>query len=144
MKLKVRKKAHGDFSGAMTDISFLLIIFFLVTSVFISTQGILLRLPEPESVPRRLKPDEVISLKLLAGGEIRVEDKALNEDELAAYITRRVLLMEDPVLVLSVEEDCLYDEVTKALEISRENGAGAFSILYESGTARGVKIGEDL
>ena len=144
MKIRVKKSGAGrDFSGAMTDISFLLIIFFLVTSVFLSTEGILIKLPDPETAPRRLHPNEVISVEIISEGEYRIEEKTVGKEELAPLITLYASTLQEPILVLGVSNDILYDEVIQVLEIAKENGASSFSIRYQESEPRGLKIGEE-
>ena len=144
MKIKVKKSGAGrDFSGAMTDISFLLIIFFLVTSVFLSTKGILIKLPNSETEPRRLHPNEVISVEIISKGEYKIEETTVGKDKLAPLITHYAATLQEPILVLGVGTDILYDEVIQILEIAKENGASSFSIRYQESEPRGLKIGEE-
>ncbi len=144
MKIRIKKSGAGrDFSGAMTDISFLLIIFFLVTSVFISTQGILIKLPDQETTPRRLHPNEVISVEIISEGNYRIEEKTVSKKELAPLIALHARALKEPILVLGVSSDIIYEEVILILEIAKENGASSFSIQYQESEPRGLKIGEE-
>ena len=61
-----------NISGSMTDISFLLIIFFLVAAIFIADHGLILRLPDNESTAMELYPDEVIVIRIEENGVIFV------------------------------------------------------------------------
>jgi len=143
VKIRINKSKSGrDFSGAMTDISFLLIIFFLVTTVFISTQGILIKLPEPDTAPRRLHPDDIISLDIISEGKYKIGDALVNAKELVPLISARIAALEEPILILGVNGDIKYQEVLKILEIAKENGASSFSIRYQQSDPRGLKIGD--
>ena len=144
MKIRIKKSGAGrDFSGAMTDISFLLIIFFLVTSVFLSTKGILIKLPDQETIPRRLHPNEVISVEIISEGKYRIEEKTVEKEELAPLIALHAGALMEPILVLGVSSDIIYEEVILILEIAKENGASSFSIQYQESEPRGLKIGEE-
>ena len=127
----------------MTDISFLLIIFFLVTSVFLSTKGILIKLPDQETTPRRLHPNEVISVEIISEGKYRIEEKTVGKEELAPLIALHAGALMEPILVLGVSSDIIYEEVILILEIAKENGASSFSIQYQESDPRGLKIGEE-
>jgi biopolymer transport protein ExbD len=145
MKVKIRtSRSEKDFSGAMTDISFLLIIFFLVTTVFMTTQGILLKLPSPETQPQRLHLDEIILIEILGPAEYSVNKSILTGvDELAGQIKASLETLSDPVLVLMVAGDVVYQEVLKVLEVSKEAGVSSFSIQYKESEPRGLRLEEN-
>ncbi|MCK5154074.1 MAG: biopolymer transporter ExbD [Spirochaetales bacterium] len=142
-KIRIGKSRSGrDFSGAMTDISFLLIIFFLVTTVFISTQGVLIKLPELDTAPRRLHPDEIISLEIISEGKYKIGETLVNIEELVPLISGRIAALSEPILILGVNGEIKYQEVLTILEIAKENGASSFSIHYQESDPRGLKIGD--
>ncbi len=142
-KIRVRESKSGkDFSGAMTDISFLLIVFFLVTTVFISTQGILIKLPELETAPRRLHPDEIISVEIISHGKYKIGGTLVGLEELIPLISGRIASLAEPILVLGVNGEIKYQEVLEVLEIAKEYGASSFSIQYQESDPRGLKIGD--
>jgi len=143
-KIRVRESKSGrDFSGAMTDISFLLIVFFLVTTVFISTQGILIKLPELETAPRKLHPDEIIAVEIISAGKYKMGETLVNFDELIPLISSRIASLSEPILVLDVNGEIKYKEVLKILELAKEHGASSFSIQYQESDPRGLKIGDE-
>ncbi|MBI9105252.1 MAG: biopolymer transporter ExbD [Spirochaetales bacterium] len=149
MKVKIRtSRSEKDFSGAMTDISFLLIIFFLVTTVFMTTvfmttQGILLKLPSPETEPQRLHLDEIILIEMLGSDKFMINKKfTVSQEELAGQIKAGLQTLSDPVLVLMVTGDVSYEEVLNILEISKEAGVSSFSIQYKESKPRGLRLEE--
>ncbi len=143
-KIRINNSRSGrDFSGAMTDISFLLIIFFLVTTVFISTQGILIKLPELDTAPRRLHPDEIISVEIISEGKYKVGDTLVNAEELVPLIASRIAALTEPILILGVNGEIKYQEVLSVLETAKANGASSFSIRYQKSDPRGLKIGDE-
>ena len=144
MKIRLGgSKSAKDFSGAMTDISFLLIIFFLVTAVFVTTRGIFLRLPETDSAPKRLHPEEVIIVEILSGDRYRINrDKEVPENELAAAISDGMQSVSNPVLVINAAGDVIYQDVLDVLETAKTAGVTAFSIQYSESEPRGLKLEE--
>lgn len=144
MNIRIHRPAGDrDFSGAMTDISFLLIIFFLVTAVFMSTQGILVRLPDVDTSPRTLKPDEVVQVSITSPGAYRVGDREAGFSELKTLMSARIAILKEPILILNVSADVRYEEVLSVLEIAKEAGASSFSIKYRESDPRGLKISGD-
>lgn len=128
MKLNTGITHPRDFSGAMTDISFLLIVFFLVSMVFIADTGLLLSLPEENSVPKEMPEEEVLALTLnenqiLMHGEERIEKKRVGI--LAKEMKDRGV---NPVLILTIEKGNPYQDVLNIMEEAKKGGIKLFSL----------------
>lgn len=145
MKIKTgRSRSAKDFSGAMTDISFLLIIFFLVTTIFMTTDGLLLKLPATDAEPQRLHLNEVLLIEIVNSDEYIVNRGAtVNRSGLSGQIRSGVERLIEPVLVLFVTGEVSYQHVLEVLEISRDEGISKFSIQYKDGDPRGLSIDEE-
>ena len=145
MKIKIgTSKAAKDFSGAMTDISFLLIIFFLVTTIFMTAEGILLKLPEPDAEPQRLHINEILLIEIINSDEYIINrTTAVTRGGLPEQIHSGITRLSDPVLVLDVSGPVSYQDVLDVLEISKDAGISKFSIRYKEGEPRGLRISED-
>ena len=125
----------------MTDISFLLIIFFLVTAVFMSSQGIALKLPEKNIQPKRLTAEEIILVELYNDGIIRVNGiNTESKESLHELIAIRADSLVEPVLILHAYDEVSYDEVVSILDISKSCGVSLFSVQYQDGAPRGLQI----
>ncbi len=142
MKIIIRKHSRNrDFTGAMTDISFLLIIFFLVTAVFMSSQGIILKLPRKNEQPRHLTPDKIVFVELLPDDRYLVNSKPVkNRESLPEYIKAGSSGLSEPVLVLQINDNVSYQEVLDILELSKTAGVSVFSIRYMEDKPRGLRI----
>ena len=57
----------------MSDIAFLLLIFFLVTTIFALEEGIPLVLPGKQSTNVKVKRDNILVIQTLANGDIVVD-----------------------------------------------------------------------
>ncbi len=81
MELKRRNRASAEFSMAsMTDIIFLLLIFFMITSSAISQSAIEVKLPQAaEGSPAVQDP---VSVTISPEGDYFVNDKAVNKETL--------------------------------------------------------------
>lgn len=145
MKIKIgTSRAAKDFSGAMTDISFLLIIFFLVTTIFMTTEGILLKLPKPDAEPQRLHINEILLIEIINVDEYIINrDITVNRTGLSNQIRMGLARLADPVLVLYVTGEVSYQDVIAVLELSKDSGISKFSIQYKEGDPRGLRIEED-
>lgn len=71
-------------AGSMADIAFLLLIFFLVTTVIETDKGILVNLPrwEKDSIPPRVPEKNILSVKINKSNDLLVEGEAANIAEL--------------------------------------------------------------
>lgn len=144
MKINTGKTGKvSDFTGAMTDISFLLIIFFLVSAVFMSTAGIVLKLPEKNSSPRTMTADEVVIVDILAEDEFLVNKQpAAGKKLLSQLISEAAEPISDPVMILNVDSDVKYQSIVDIMEITKESGISKFTIRYLEGEPIGLKVGE--
>ena len=142
MKIRIRSsRAAGDFTGAMTDISFLLIIFFLVTTVFMTAQGILLHLPGDDTEPKRLSMNEIVLVEIISDSEYIVNrGEVIVLEALSETINKSASLLPEPVLVLLVSGEVTYQNVLDVLELSKSSGITKFSVQYKDSKPIGLKI----
>lgn len=91
--LTSRRRGSGAIgAGAMADIAFLLLIFFLVATTIISDQGIMVRLPpiapgEPAPIPER----NVFSVKINASDALMAEGQLAEAGDLRSMVRDFVL-----------------------------------------------------
>ena len=75
MKKRSRSKATQEINAAsMSDIAFLLLIFFLVTTIFALEQGIPLALPGQESSKVKMNRKNLLIIKAFPNGSITVTE----------------------------------------------------------------------
>ena len=133
----------SDFSGAMTDISFLLIIFFIISAVFITDQGIFIKLPDLDAPPRTLSRDEVVSILITEPGVYTVDGNSASGTDLRLMLEGKVDLFDEPIVVLTVASKINYQEVLSVLEEARYAGYTGFSIQTELEVPLGLEIGSE-
>ncbi len=81
--MKKRKKNAGINASSMSDIAFLLLIFFLVTTTMDAEQGIMVQLPpDGEEVPYTLKNRNVLEILINSQDQLMVEGKLTEVDAL--------------------------------------------------------------
>ena len=118
MNLRPRSKILAEFNmSSMTDIIFLLLIFFMLTSTLVSPNALKLLLPNSSS-QTRAKSNIVISIdkdqKYYFGTE------AVNLEELRGKIQAKASSEEDPTIVLNVEKSVPIDNVVQVMNIGNE------------------------
>jgi len=118
MNLRPRSKILAEFNmSSMTDIIFLLLIFFMLTSTLVSPNALKLLLPNSSS-QTRAKSNIAISidkdLKYYFGTEV------VNLGELRGKIQAKASSEEDPTIVLNVEKSVPIDNVVQVMNIGNE------------------------
>jgi biopolymer transport protein ExbD len=77
-------------TASMADISFLLIIFFMVTTVFSSTRGLDFELPVEEEPGGKVEAVEAVYIQILPDGGLRVDGSPMPLSGLLDYLEPRL------------------------------------------------------
>jgi len=107
----------------LIDMVFILLIFFIVTTVFVDEVGMEVMVPGMETV-ESTEPAESIRLLVAANGKILHEQTELTLAEVADLVRGR---HDDPVLV-EVENDALSGRMVQVLDAARTGGAHRLSV----------------
>ncbi len=120
MALKSRNKVSASFSmSSMTDIVFLLLIFFMVTSTLIAPNALKLLLPQSNS-QAPAKPQVTVSITKdfqYYIGETKVNSLGDLEHRLRVALAKE----EEPTLSLHVDKSVPMGEVVKVMNIAKDN-----------------------
>ena len=124
MTLKRRQKISPNFSMAsMTDIIFLLLIFFMITSTMVSPNAIKVLLPQGKQQTSARPLTRVIIDKHLnyytafgSGDEMPIE-----LEELPAFLQECAVKEPEMYVALYADEAVPYREIVKVLNIANEN-----------------------
>ena len=124
MALKRRNKVNPNFSmSSMTDIIFLLLIFFMITSTVVNPNAIKILLPQGKNQTNakpltRLTNDA--DLNYYVAFEKQKERK-VSFDEIAPFLKECANKEPDMYVALYADESVAYKEVVKVLNIAVEN-----------------------
>jgi biopolymer transport protein ExbD len=124
MALKRRNKINAAFSmSSMTDIVFLLLIFFMVTSTLVAPNALKLLLPQSNN-QTAAKPITTISvtkdMKYYVNDEGRIRRVEFNEIE--PFLQNRYGIGNDDIYIsLHAEKTVPWEEVVKIMNIARKN-----------------------
>lgn len=124
MKFKTFEESRNlDLGGSMTDISFLLIIFFLVTAVFISEEGLFSSLPDADTTPKQETKNNVLLIHIPNNDDIKVNGVVFNE-KAQAYEHIETLASQNPRLIsfISVDMGVSYETVIHILSAIKKRG----------------------
>jgi biopolymer transport protein ExbD len=123
MSIKRNSKVDASFSMAsMTDIVFLLLIFFLVTSTLINPNALRLLLPKSNSQTPD-KPRVSVSIKHLGQDkfEFYVKDKLVPFNEIEHSLQLELINETDPVVSIFVDKTVPTEQLVRILNIASRN-----------------------
>lgn len=132
MHVPRRRKRGIDIadSGALSDLAFLLIIFFIVIAVFNVNLGFILGLPRPDST-KIVNTDDLIRARLTAAGGLQSDGTALNTTELEDLLQRRLQARPNMTFLLSIHPETPYQRVVDIVDVVRRVGVERFSFQME-------------
>lgn len=117
MELKRRNKVSAEFSMAsMTDIIFLLLIFFMITSSAISQSAIDVQLPEAAAGDPSIQ--DPISVVITAEGKYFVDDKEIGKEQLEEHLVSLLKDQERPSFTIKADENARHKDVVFAMSIA--------------------------
>lgn len=121
MAIKSRNKINPQFSlSSMTDIVFLLLIFFMITSTMIHPNALKLLLPKSNS---QVSSKPVTTVSITRSLDYYVERNRIDFNQLESALKVKMdgIPEEERVISLHAEESVPISEVVKVLDIGRIN-----------------------
>lgn len=129
MEFKKKTKISSEIpTSSMPDIVFMLLLFFMVTTVFRQFSGLPLELPTAKKILKLDAKKNVTNIWANAEGEISIDDKLVRTNDIAKIIYQK--RVENPKIVISLKMDrgANMGDVTDIQEELRE--ADALKINY--------------
>lgn len=118
MNIKKKEIASEIFTGSMADISFLLIIYFMITSAFSATRGLDFALPEETDTPE-IKQEDAIEVHVMQGGAIEVDKKDIPMEGLLPYVLEKLQQNPDKPVILRTDPDATYGDMISVFDLLR-------------------------
>ncbi len=119
MDLKRRSKVSAEFSmSSMTDIVFLLLIFFMIASTLVTTSALDLVLPKSKAQTVKRKD---VTVNISPEQQISVGTVIVGMNELEREIMKQTGGKEEAVVILRADKSVPYEMVVKVMDISYRN-----------------------
>lgn len=119
MGLRTRNKVSPNFNmSSMTDIVFLLLIFFMLTSTLVTTNALDLVLPSSNS---KSVKKQTISVSIDKALQHHVDGDKVSVASMENLIHQRLADAEDKVIVLRVEQGVPIEYAVKVMDIAYQN-----------------------
>ncbi len=132
MKLREKKTKGAEIpTASMADIAFLLLIFFMVTTVFANEVGLQILLPE-KGDEVKVKSENIQRIYVEEKGEIRINGESVSQDQLVDEVKK--ILTENPKAIFSIKThpDAQYQYTVNALDKLRLADAERYSLAPSS------------
>lgn len=113
-------------SGSLNDLSFLLIIFFIVIAGFNVNKGFLLNLPSKEK-PIVVNTEDIFKCTLQADGRLFLDEKEIKIEELADKIQDKLASWPNLTFLLTIDGECAYQNVVDVISTIRKCSVENFS-----------------
>lgn len=119
MNLKSRSKVSAEFSMAsMTDIVFLLLIFFMITSTLVTTNAHDIILPKSKA--KTVKKQD-LTVTISREGVYTIDGTELPRAQIEATLLNKAKGIEEPVVILRADEKVSHGDVVEILDIAYRN-----------------------
>ena len=119
MNLRTRNKVSASFSmSSMTDIVFLLLIFFMIASTLIAPNALDLLLPEG---PHQHSEQADVSVSITEDFIFAVNRNIVDYDNLEQILQQELNDKEEPTISLHAEKTVPVEYVVKVMNIAKDN-----------------------
>ena len=119
MALKSRNKVSPNFNmSSMTDIVFLLLIFFMLTSTLVSPNALKLLLPNSKS---KTLEKQTISVSINKDLDFYINENQVIESNLENELKQVLSQQQEPAIILHADKTVDIEHVVKVMDIAYRN-----------------------
>ena len=124
MNLRGRNKVSPEFSmSSMTDIVFLLLIFFMLTSPVITPEALDLILPKAKGKTTSVQN---VSVSITKDLQFYVDDQRVTQSSLESTLKTKLSGEEKPTIILRAEEGVPIEKAVNVMDIANRNSYKIF------------------
>ena len=119
MDIRGRNKINPNFNmSSMTDIVFLLLIFFMLTSTLVTVNALDIILPKAQGKTENKRSTAVSITRKL---DYFVDRQKVSEGEIEQYLLNTLKDSDEPTIVLRAEEGVPIEKAVRVLDIANRN-----------------------
>ena len=119
MSLRSRNKVSANFSmSSMTDIVFLLLIFFMLTSTLVSPNALKLLLPNSKA---RTLEKQTLSVSITPEIDCYIGDRQVEIENLEQELKLELTGQEEPAIILHADKTVDIEYAVKVMDIAYRN-----------------------
>ncbi|MGD8377698.1 MAG: biopolymer transporter ExbD [Acidobacteriota bacterium] len=116
MRLEKEKDEAEIPTSSMADIAFLLIIYFMVTTVFSSTRGLEFDLPKEDEENKPAKQEESIYIQVNPTGQIIVDGRPMEIENLLDYVVPKLRINQRKPVIIHPEPNTPYQDMIRVYD----------------------------
>ena len=137
MILNRRGRRKNEDSSALSDLAFLLIIYFIVIAGFNINKGFLLSLPVKDST-RMVLREELLRFELTESGALLFDGTETSREEARNAIAAGIAARPNLAVFLAVSPECAWQHVVSFVELAESLDVESFSfVLKKDGAESG-------
>ncbi|MCF7920151.1 MAG: biopolymer transporter ExbD [Candidatus Cloacimonetes bacterium] len=130
MKIKLKRERISSVALiSFTDVIFLLLIFLLISSNFITRSGLQVQLPSSSS--RQNEFNRNLSVTLTSTDEVFIENEYVKWEDITVRLTQMLVNDPEQVVVIRADEDVPLKKVVHLLDEVQKTGTNRFFIATE-------------
>ncbi len=119
MNLRGRNKVSPEFSmSSMTDIVFLLLVFFMLTSPAVTPEALDLLLPKAKG---KTSNKQNVAVSINKDLEVFINSEKINQNQLELELQKRLRGEEDPTIILRAEQSVPVQDAVNVMDIAKRN-----------------------
>ncbi len=128
MKIKAHIQPSTTFNTiSLTDIIFLLLVFFLLSSTFVLQPGVKVQLPDTTNTD--ISSEKSIVISLTKDGTIYLNDNLISKVELGARLRQMVLNVGNPIIAFRSDKASTIENLVEIMDIAKSAGGDRFIIV---------------
>jgi biopolymer transport protein ExbD len=125
MRIERKRPPAEIFTGSMADVTFLLIIYFMVTAAFSATKGLDFAVPKEDTKRAEIKAEDSVFVRVLPDGSYTVDKKPMALDQFADYLRTKIDPGSNPPVIskpviLRPDADAPYGAMMAAFDTLRQ------------------------
>lgn len=106
-------------TSSMADITFLLIIYFMVTTTFAATRGLDFALPKEEKNPPLIEKEESVLIEIKPGGQIVVDGKPMLLYGILDYLKPILAVNQIKPVIIRPDPEAAYGDMLRVYDVLR-------------------------
>ena len=114
----------------MVDVVFLLLIFFMISTIFVESPGISIKLPESSAETVEREPKEV-KVYLSREGDIYHRDRKITLDDFKELLAEHQSDAEETTVLLLADQESRHGKVVTLMDLARDAGFVKLAIATE-------------
>ncbi|HOP31314.1 MAG TPA: biopolymer transporter ExbD [Spirochaetota bacterium] len=128
-KLKRNIKVTSEITlSSMSDIAFLLIIFFLVTSIFLMKDGLHVSMPDRNKPPVFISADKILTIEYRKDGILYLKDKKAEMAEIKEELSKWNIDNSGEAVLLKISGELPYEKAVTLIDTVKASGETKFSV----------------